>query len=411
VKAQARCAAHIQIVSGWSVGLAVTIVNPTTTVSTLPAGLQIQVDGQTYTAPQTFIWIPGSSHTIAVSSPQTKAGEAGTLYVYAAWSDGGNQSHTVASPSLDTNYTAGFTTQYSLTTSANPTAGGTVNPAGTTWCNANAAVLVSATANTGYTFSGWSGSLTDSTNPSNLTMTGPKTATAGFSLNTYTLTVTKTGNGAVTSSPAGINCGADCSETYNYATQVVLTATADSGWTFTGWGGSCSGTSGPSCTVSITAATGVSATFNSGHLLTVTKAGTGTGDVSPNDGTLSWIGNTGTSAYNNNTSVTLTASAGIGSTFSGWSGDCSNAGTCQVTMDNERNVTATFMSDCSGDVVVLQNMTFTSGNTYNCTATTSITAGTGVIVRSGAIVNFRAPNINLQPGFSVESGAVFSVKQ
>jgi uncharacterized repeat protein (TIGR02543 family) len=190
-----------------------------------------------------------------------------------------------------------------------------------------------------------------------------------------------------------------------------LTATADSGWTFTGWGGSCSGTSGPSCTVSITAATGVSATFNSGHLLTVTKAGTGTGDVSPNDGTLSWIGNTGTSAYNNNTSVTLTASAGIGSTFSGWSGDCSNAGTCQVTMDNERNVTATFMSDCSGDVVVLQNMTFTSGNTYNCTATTSITAGTGVIVRSGAIVNFRAPNINLQPGFSVESGAVFSVKQ
>jgi pimeloyl-ACP methyl ester carboxylesterase len=66
---------------------------------------------------------------------------------------------------------------------------------------------------------------------------------------------------------------------------------------------------------------------------------------------------------------------------------------------------------CSGDVIVLQNMTFTEGNTYNCTATTSITAGIGVTVQSGAIVNFRAPKINLKPGFKVESGAVFSAKQ
>jgi hypothetical protein len=65
---------------------------------------------------------------------------------------------------------------------------------------------------------------------------------------------------------------------------------------------------------------------------------------------------------------------------------------------------------CSGDTVVLQNMTFATGNTYNCTATTSITAGTGVTVKSGATVNFRAPKINLQPGFRVESGAVFSAK-
>jgi len=68
-------------------------------------------------------------------------------------------------------------------------------------------------------------------------------------------------------------------------------------------------------------------------------------------------------------------------------------------------------SGCSGDVVVLQNMTFVSGQTYSCIATTSITAGTGVTVQSGAIVNFRAPKINLQPGFRVESGAVFSAKQ
>jgi PKD repeat protein len=73
-------------------------------------------------------------------------------------------------------------------------------------------------------------------------------------------------------------------------------------------------------------------------------------------------------------------------------------------------INVTGIIGCSGDVVVLQNMTFTSGNTYTCTATTSITAGTGVTVQSGAIVNFKAPIINLQPGFRVENGAVFSTK-
>jgi hypothetical protein len=74
-------------------------------------------------------------------------------------------------------------------------------------------------------------------------------------------------------------------------------------------------------------------------------------------------------------------------------------------------IAVTEITDCSGDVVVLQNMIFTTGNTYNCTATTSITAGTGVTVQSGSTVNFRAPRINLQPGFRVENGAMFSAKQ
>ena len=42
-----------------------------------------------------------------------------------------------------------------------------------------------------------------------------------------TLTVGKsgTGSGTVTSSPAGINCGSDCSEAYASGTSVTLTAT------------------------------------------------------------------------------------------------------------------------------------------------------------------------------------------
>ena len=42
------------------------------------------------------------------------------------------------------------------------------------------------------------------------------------------------------------------------------------------------------------------------------------------------------------TSATLSASATGGSTFAGWSGDCSGTGTCTVVMDGDRSVTATF---------------------------------------------------------------------
>ncbi|MFY0575346.1 cellulase family glycosylhydrolase [Cystobacter fuscus] len=80
--------------------------------------------------------------------------------------------------------------------------------------------------------------------------------------NNFTLTVTKagTGSGTVTSSPAGIDCGSTCSANYSSGTSVTLTATAASGATFAGWSGACSGTG--ACTVSMTAARSVSATFN-----------------------------------------------------------------------------------------------------------------------------------------------------
>ncbi|HEU4677171.1 MAG TPA: hypothetical protein VFS75_00445, partial [Candidatus Paceibacterota bacterium] len=81
-----------------------------------------------------------------------------------------------------------------------------------------------------------------------------------------TLTTSVSGGGTITSSPAGINCGATCSASYAYGTNVSLTATPSSGNTFTGWSGACSGTGG--CTVSMTQARNVTASF--GAACTVT---------------------------------------------------------------------------------------------------------------------------------------------
>ena len=195
VRARARCISDTSVVSSWSNALSVSISAAaiSCTVATSPSGLQVVVDGATYTAPRTFSWNPGSSHTVSVSSPQSVG--SGVQYVYSSWSDGGGQSHTITAPSSTTTYTANFTTQYSLTTSASPSGGGTISPSGTNWYNSGQAVSVSATANTGYSFSNWTGDLSGSTNPTSLAMSGPKSVTANFAAIPETVSTPTTPSG------------------------------------------------------------------------------------------------------------------------------------------------------------------------------------------------------------------------
>ncbi|HQC73633.1 MAG TPA: hypothetical protein PLE42_13055, partial [Candidatus Competibacteraceae bacterium] len=112
------------------------------------------------------------------------------------------------------------------------------------------------------TFAGWSGACTGTASTCKVSMDAAKEVTATFTPPRYTLTVRKagTGSGTVTSDPAGISCSTDCSEPYTSGASVTLTATTASGSTFAGWSGVCSGTS--TCTVTMSAAKTVTATFN-----------------------------------------------------------------------------------------------------------------------------------------------------
>jgi hypothetical protein len=75
------------------------------------------------------------------------------------------------------------------------------------------------------------------------------------------LTLTRTGSGTVNSTPAGISCGATCSQAFDAGTQIALTAAPAGGYTFGGWtGGGCSGTG--VCTLTLNADTFVMASFS-----------------------------------------------------------------------------------------------------------------------------------------------------
>jgi hypothetical protein len=74
-----------------------------------------------------------------------------------------------------------------------------------------------------------------------------------------TVTSSGSGDGTVTSSPQGIDCGSVCSHPFADGTEVTLTASPATGSTFTGWAGACSGAA--SCTLDLTADSSAAATF------------------------------------------------------------------------------------------------------------------------------------------------------
>ena len=142
------------------------------TVTSVPAGRQVVVDGSTYTTPKVFNWLPGTDHTIGVTSPQP--GVSGTRYLYQGWSDQGAQSHTVTAPQTAATYTVTFGTQHAVTGAVNPSGAGTLtlSPAamevegGRSWYAVNQAVTATtAPVNASYAFASWTG--------------GPVTAAAG----------------------------------------------------------------------------------------------------------------------------------------------------------------------------------------------------------------------------------------
>lgn len=153
-----------------------------------------------------------------------------------------SQAVTVNGDELDpdlSNNTAGTTTnvQALLTVSKSGTGVGTVDsiPEGIT-CGAsciaafdgNANVILNAVAANDSTFAGWSGCATNPDSTCTVTMDASKTLTATFALNTYGLTMNTAGTGTGTLTEGG---------TYNYGTNVTVTATPSLGSGFDGWTG------------------------------------------------------------------------------------------------------------------------------------------------------------------------------
>lgn len=213
---------------------------------------------------------------------------------------------------------------------------------------AGAVVTLTATPSAGSVFTGWSGGGCSGTGTCVVTVAAATTVSAGFTVPTATLTVTRAGSGGgtITSVPSGIGCPVTCVASYTPGARVTLTPQADVGSSFGGWsGGGCSGAG--ACVVTLDTNTAVTATFVQQFFnLTVTTSGPGSVTSSPSGIS---CGTTCVAGYQPGTTVTLAATVGAGAVFVGWSGACAGGSAfCNVSMTAFRTVTATFTRTVGG---------------------------------------------------------------
>jgi hypothetical protein len=74
------------------------------------------------------------------------------------------------------------------------------------------------------------------------------------------------------------------------------------------------------------------------------------------------------SEYEDGTAITLIPVPEPGFEFSGWSGDCSGAGNCELTMDKEHSVTATFEEESPPEPEFTLSVTKSGGGTGTVTS-------------------------------------------
>jgi uncharacterized repeat protein (TIGR02543 family) len=271
-------------------------------------------------------------------------------YIFAAWSGGCAGQADPCTLTLTGSTTVGVSVTHlwalAVTRAGSGTGNVTSAPAGVT-CGSDCSedyldgtqVTLTATPATGSVFTGWTGACTGQSATCSVTASADLAVTATFEA-LHTLTVTRSGTaGSITSAPAGIACGSDCSEVYVHGTSVTLAAAPGSGSAFASWGGACAGQGNP-CTVSMTASHSVTATFATARKLTVSI--TGQGSVATADGSIACPGDC-TEFYAHGAVVTLTATPANGRRFDRWSGACSGSSpTCTVTMSANKSVTARF---------------------------------------------------------------------
>jgi Ca2+-binding RTX toxin-like protein len=163
-----------------------------------------------------------------------------------------------------------------------------------------------------------------------------------------------TGNGTVTSSPAGLSCTAlsvslTCTSFFTANSTVTLTEVPVAGDIFLGWGGDAT-TCGlaTTCAVTMTGSKSVTATFGGRPTLFVSRAGSGSGTVTTvgNAINCSPTSTLCSAKYDADSKVVLTATPAPGSTFAGWGStiaSCSGtSSTCTVFPRFSDTVTALF---------------------------------------------------------------------
>ena len=355
----------------------ITWQNPTPITSGTPLS-STQLNA-TANVPGSFVYTPPAGTTLSMGPGQTLS---------TAFTPANTGNYTTAAKQVTIDVTAGLPTGPPYTLTITPPTGGKVLGAGLNCGAGGTACAVSmpaamtlgiqATASSGYTFAGWSGDCSGTGASVWVDLKGARTCAANFTPvggTTYALTIAPAPTGG-TVTGNGLTCGAGgatCAVTFGSSTTATLTATPATGFTFTSWGGACSGTN-VSTSVLVDAARTCSAAFTASggggggglptgppYTLTITPP---TGGKVLGAGLNCGAGGTACSvSMPAAMTLGIQATASSGYTFAGWSGDCSGTG-------------ASVWVDLKGARTCAANFTPVGGTTYSLTIAPAPTGGT-----------------------------------
>lgn len=276
------------------------------------------------------------------------------------------------------------TPSFTISASANPTAGGTVTGTGT--YELGAGVNLVATPNAGYNFTNWTenGTVVSTNATYTFTATANRTLVANFTQRTYNVTATV--------DPANSGTISGNNSPYTYGTNVSLTANANAGYAFVNWTDEDANVVSTNANYQFTIdgnRTFVAHFEIEEYEITATANPTAGGSV------------TGAGTFQYGQTVTLNATANTGYTFTNWTENGS-----VVSSNAEYSFTATASRTLVANFQI---------NTYNISATANPNAG-GTI--SGAGEYTHGENVTLtataNTGYDfvnwTENGAVVSTE-
>ncbi len=299
----------------------------------------------------------GGTYILGQSCTVTATANNG--YTFTNWTENGmvvsSQTSYTFTVNNNRNLVANFQMQpqnYTITVSASPRDGGTVTGGGS--YQQGQSCTVSATPNTGYTFTNWTenGNVVSTNANYTFTVTGNRSLVANFSQQQFTITATANPINGGTVTGGG---------TFNYGQSCTLTATPATGYTFVNW-----------------TKNGAQVSTNATYTFTVTESATYVAHFQLQSFTITATANpteggtvTGGGTYNYGQSCAVNASANEGYVFVNWTENgnvVSTNAAYTFTVTGNRTLVAnfelqTFEITASADPI--EAASISGGGTYN----------------------------------------------
>jgi astacin len=315
-----------------------------TTITTIPEGLAFFADGEQYTSPRSFDWVPGSTHTLSVNALQGPlTGSLNARHHFVRWTDNGSADHVFIASADRTVVAAQFQQRFRLTSGVGLGSGTvTVSPPSVDgYYPAGTALRVTATPAEGQKFRTWTASpsvlstylIGSGASSFTIELGGNLILLANFTDQPLTtINSTPPGQFVVVDNlsyrtPANFLWAPDSTHTLNIRTP-FYTPSSSTRFRYAGWE---DGTSNALRTVKAGAeAASYSVRFVEQHYLDWTRIGSGT---------LAWSPGQDSNYIDSGLTIDLGAAPIAGQAVQYWMGDVSGGGnTKSILMDRPRRV-------------------------------------------------------------------------